>query len=559
MKLFLQEYSGFDRFESFKDKIIVKKDGKIGVVSVFGTVIVPLGKYSYIADFNDEFVLVSDSSINGVGKCGVLDKNFNEVIPPIYISINYLFDELFIVTDSNGCTIVNYVNQPVLKNHYEKLKLIDDYLFEFTKNEKKGIIDINENIIVPPIYYSITKIKGANLICLYSSKTELSVCDYYGNIIIEKGNYDIHSINGKFLVKNTHLSYNSSKIGVDFLSIEGKLLKRFDYHTLLHNGEDSNSVLLCHPSTDKYLFVHEDMSEVPVKIKNLEHMSYLGKGLYAVRKNNIFGFRYEGVIDDSGKIIVPLKYDSVSLTRDGNIYTSLCGVLGLYTREGKQLLMTVYTQITNFFENKAFATYYGGYKCIDENGDTLFRKKCKRVVKNLRFTNGLATVEYDMNNKKYMTIVDEKGKDLLSGYNFRPSDVYRSDDFFIFEIEPETEDDICKVGVLDKECKLVIPPNYYSIRFDDGVFTCKKVLSTYYFSVGGKNLKNERVADLYKALVCQLDLLMNYAIDLIYRTKMNFEANKKCREIAEKFKNYGEALKKEFLDYKNIEDNETTS
>ena len=121
----------------------VDKIYKFGFIDKqFKIVISP--KYDYASRFKGGYALVS---LNG--KWGVINKKGKVVIPFKYSKyIHLLPNEKFIVFESNYFKVVNTSLEVLLQSSYPMFYLFDGLLASY-KNEKWGIIDLNNNEVLP--------------------------------------------------------------------------------------------------------------------------------------------------------------------------------------------------------------------------------------------------------------------------------------------------------------------------------------------------------------------------------------------------------------------------
>jgi|GEM_PF-3808723 len=180
-----------------------------------------------------------------------------------------------------------------------------------------------------------------------------------------------------------------------------------------------------------------------------------------------------GLADFSGKIILPLAYDSVLVDREGFVRGKLGGYWGLYDSKGKELLQPVYSGLSKPSE-KTVATKnkQGLWGYVSFSGDTILSFQYTYAG---NFKNDSATVGI----KGKLVVIDKVGKVLVPTkyypqYHFG---LYHKEDTINCYVYPshfhyqyaDAGDGYILVkqgkykGVVNKAGKLIVPIEYDSI------------------------------------------------------------------------------------------------
>ena len=124
----------------YQKPILLFKGNKIGCVNSNGEIIRPI-ENDYISDFyNDEAVIKKD-------KVGVINSIGKEVIPLIYEEVHIGEDKKYIVKKDGVFYLYNLENLEKLDVDY--IYKVSSNLFVFSKNEKFGVMSIENKIVVP--------------------------------------------------------------------------------------------------------------------------------------------------------------------------------------------------------------------------------------------------------------------------------------------------------------------------------------------------------------------------------------------------------------------------
>lgn len=130
-------------YGTFKNRFAFKKNGKIGVCSSTGSVLLT-PRYEQVFFVNDNrFIVMHDSLF------GVVDQNGNWIVSPIYTYI---------------------------QNHYSSFFEVNDY-------SKKGVLDKDGNILVPTRYDEV-------------------YCSENGILTLKNGKYGFYTLEGKLILAN---------------------------------------------------------------------------------------------------------------------------------------------------------------------------------------------------------------------------------------------------------------------------------------------------------------------------------------------------------------------
>jgi len=129
------------------NRLLVKYDGKFGVIDLNENTIVPIkykkfervGQNLFITKLNGYYG-ICDSSNN------ILVKNENDKISALY--------DTFIIENQNKYGLTDKNGKIILQLEYDKIKKLGEYIL-IEKNNKYGVLDSAGNIIAEPIYKKI--------------------------------------------------------------------------------------------------------------------------------------------------------------------------------------------------------------------------------------------------------------------------------------------------------------------------------------------------------------------------------------------------------------------
>ena len=177
------------------------------------------------------------------------------------------------------------IGNVVIKPEYLRLSMTGDVLIATKQSGNwytTGIIDVNGNVLVPFQYYKISSI-----FWMYQT-------DHTGYWEVTDSNTCLTGILGP----------NYSMI-VPTMYSDVKILSRDDGYFLVsntHNADRSNSFDLSKGFLDNQWGVYDRLGNFIIPCE-YDDISYLGDGLFSVRKNELVG-----VLNSQGETILPLEY-----------------------------------------------------------------------------------------------------------------------------------------------------------------------------------------------------------------------------------------------------------
>lgn len=259
-----------DKKEKFiKTTKIINGKKKVGIINFKNEIIIP-HEYEHFGDFNDKYIIASKNN-----KVGVIDFNNKKTIDFNY-TIIFFTNNTFQTRDSlKEITFLDSNNSNFLNKKFSKIYYIPQYeILKVCENGKYGLYNNLWKLIAPIKYEDIGE-------------------------SIKNGLY-IAKINDKYDLYDT-LGNNVTKVGYDLI---------IDNHAERMFYKDDNTLPYLVVKNKKFGFINHKGE----KITEIEYDYFKrkdGLGIYNdwtlnitfVCKNNLYG-----MIDKTGKIIIPLKY-----------------------------------------------------------------------------------------------------------------------------------------------------------------------------------------------------------------------------------------------------------
>ncbi|WP_281636531.1 WG repeat-containing protein [Flavobacterium marginilacus] len=251
------------------------KNGYYGVISRNNKVLIPF-KWAEISSISgvENYFILQDKKTNLRGLYSLLNGKF--VIPCEYQYIQTVDkSNYFKVDNEKGSNLVSIDNKPKFKKWYTQINSVSSSKNFIVKlNDKMGIIDENENIVLPIEYKDIKTYP-------YNDGSFLAVN--------KEGKYGCVLINGKISLPFEYDQINTS------------------YSNNLKTTKNNKCGLIQVNSGTPYEIVTCEYDNI-----NIENETFI------VEKNGLFG-----MLDSFGKLIAPCEYESIDkVVSKNNNYSS---------------------------------------------------------------------------------------------------------------------------------------------------------------------------------------------------------------------------------------------
>jgi len=132
--------------------IFVKKDGFWGIIDINGNILIPI-EYQNIEYFNDEYFIIEENNLKRF-----YNLNDNQFIDDYYFDSYYVLEKYTRINRSGKQTLIENKNpcKLLFPFFYEDIYTSDGNLFYVKEKDKQGIIDKNNEIVIPIIYDAVT-------------------------------------------------------------------------------------------------------------------------------------------------------------------------------------------------------------------------------------------------------------------------------------------------------------------------------------------------------------------------------------------------------------------
>lgn len=332
-------FDGRTAYFEENSELLLSRNGKWGVITPKGNIKVP---FDY--DFMDYFTYGEDNGIGIVvkknGKYGIINNENKVVLPPRFIEYFGAFKEHAILGDSEQSLSFWSVKGTETKNLSNLIERNDSlhrsYLAKISKNGKFGLLDANAKLLIPLKYDGISHIQyspselwiykngdkyglftqdGVELTkAIYDEIASDNHYDFYGLKVRTGDKWGIVDFKGKIIVPLEYEETSTFNNGAMIASVKkdglyalinskGKFITGFEFEEIDIWGGFN---LTCLKKNGKYGYANgKGEMLTPCHFDN--KIADFRTDYFLVSKDGKFGY-----LDRNCKMVTPIKYDSAS-------------------------------------------------------------------------------------------------------------------------------------------------------------------------------------------------------------------------------------------------------
>lgn len=260
-------------------------------------------------------------------KYGVIDKNNKILVNADYSSIIIPNPEkpVFIVEQEGDVKVLNDKNEQILTEYSEiapiRLKnvasslMYEKSVLVYTKDGKKGLIDLEGNKIIEPVYETIDSISYKEGELIVKREGKFGMINIKGNDLV-KAKYDQISVDG-FYIDGEGYKYAGYIVSektnegyrYGYVDVNGKLLMKMEYNDLerITDIEDKEQIYVLVAKNGKYGVFKNNEEIISNDYQSIRYDK--PNNVFIVERNKKYG-----VFDINGKEIIPIKYSQIDIT-----------------------------------------------------------------------------------------------------------------------------------------------------------------------------------------------------------------------------------------------------
>lgn len=327
---------------------------KIGYMDNNGKIITP-PIYNYGTDFYGDYANIIKDSIYGF-----IDKQGNETLFEKYDKTFFYYCNTGIASKNGQYTLINREGKPLIKFSDKAIKIFGFNTFSTKENNNKTLYNSDGKIIfknkknlkISSHYmFSNSTLAYEKII---EGKTKTGLIDLEGNILVKPVYDDIIYYISKY---NLYVVKNNNKWG--FINKYGKKIIPVNYDKIRSIDEN----LIVAKKGDKWGFINlENETVIPFIYDDAYGFS---SGIAFVKKGE-----YYGCIDKKNKVKIDFKLESNKTLFFGKKLAVLKqgGKYGFIDKKGRNRIPAIYDKTFPFYNNKAYVELNGKYGFINRKG-----------------------------------------------------------------------------------------------------------------------------------------------------------------------------------------------
>jgi hypothetical protein len=505
---------------SFSQDLVSYKDenGKYGYKDKEGDVVI-LAQYDDVDWAFDAEQKLARVQLNE--KYGFINHEGKRVIDIIYEYSALEPDEnglIKVTNDIGKDALIDQTGKTVLDFKYDALYHVVDTLYKVELNGKEGIISLHGNEIVPIEYnhlgvygdlHDYNGNKSETYLLVTKDYINWGVIDFKGRIVIpfeydwfiEAFGCSGHCITYHPVMLNRTKKWSYSDKHANFLT-------DFKYDWAGHFMGNIAPFMI----KNKYGFLNKNMNEIcPAKYDDIGYYALDSLTLIPVNQGAIAktiteedGYTWVerkggkwGFINQQGKEVISVKYDSVELFRDGVALVQHQGKWGIINEVGKEVLKCSFNNISNIkgggsWISKSDTVIYVEYRTVSQNNKVGLLTKDFELVGECIYDE----IETQWGQLGHILITKKDGKFGYINLKSKKIIVPKYDEIRSFYFESFRSEILAKVklnskfGYIDEEGNEVIPPIYEDdYYFFEGKAEVTLNGRTFYIDKNGNEIK----------------------------------------------------------------------
>ncbi len=418
--------------------------------------------------------------IEGIGykiqlfdKWGILDKNYNPILPCIYDNIYYYYDSMIVVIRDYKIGFLDKNLKEIIPCKYDDSRIVDESRAWVAKEDKWGLIDKNGGVIIPFIYDYVRKAENGIIWVVKDDKWGL--IDESGKQLLPFIYDKVGPISmGKVWVKNENLNA--------IINLKGDLIQNCNYegitgleyaHAIVSDGngkcgiiDDSYNEIIplkydsIRLQPEGYIYELTDESGmVESKYVSYDGDTIMTESQYCGRWSEEEASEFYR-LENERKDRLKDKYDSIWQFSEGLSRVRKDGKYGFIDANDNVIIPLIYSVAKNFSEGLAAVKEGDKYGYINQKGELVIDCQFNDAT---NFCNGYGNVR--MSNKKLWGAINQEGKLVI---DCKYDHIYADKEGFIYVMIDH------KHGFYNKDGSIIIQPVFDNLYMKDGIITAYK-------------------------------------------------------------------------------------
>ena len=389
--------------------------------------------YRYIGNESEGYISISDGK-----NVGYISTNLEQVIGLKYPVLDNM-----------------KINDDVDLSNFK----VKDGLFPYTSENKIGLVDKDENIVIDAKYDYINVISKDFIIV--SDNGNYNIINSKGEIMFPSSFQDIATIED---VDNLYLAYNNNKVGLIDINNNFLLECNYDNVSVLVDDVSSNYLINATRDNNVELYLYSDgRLDLVNNFSNIDVMFFSNDDIYMADfegKYSIYNIEAKSLktLNNTYVAIEPY-YNGIALAVNEN------GLIGYIDKDENIVIdyQYSYDKSTSFKNGMAVVGENDNVGVINKNDEKIIPFK----YVDIDIIDDKSFIVLDKNNKMY--IIDNKENKVSNVYDY-----INITDFKDIFLVSKTSNSKTLYGIINSNGKEIVPVKYEDIKISNNYFILKQ-------------------------------------------------------------------------------------
>lgn len=337
------------------------KDNKAGVVNKMGEIIVE-PTYDVEPDILNSFYKDGVAIVHKNEKYGFIDKDGKEIIPCEYEEAFPFAEGMAVVKKRGKYGFVDKKGQVIVSFSYDNAYSFSGGLALVNKDGKFGYINIKGEAVIPLTFDNANSFIGE--LAIVEKGGCYSIINKKGDVVkVFKTGWLRDFSDGLAIYENEE----NDEIKYGFIDEKGSLViprNYYSYRGCYGDFRDGYATVFKYEEEKFGVIDKSGKTIIPFMFDFIEENS---EGLFCVNKDGKRGF-----YDTNGNCVIPCKYDNANSFSEGLAAVQQGNLWGFVDKSGNMIIQTLFDEVNNFSDNLAIVKKDGKYGIIDKTGKSTF-------------------------------------------------------------------------------------------------------------------------------------------------------------------------------------------
>jgi len=326
---------------------IIKSADKYGLINDELKVICPV-RYDQLIPIGDDHYLARLS-----GKMGVLKPDHTIAVPFIYDSLYADRKELRAFRKIEGWSLIDRKNNTLTQKNYDGIAAQNNHVFPVTNNHYWGAVNASGNEIIHCVFDSLIEISDDMLVVKF--KSQYGIINKNENWIVPPQAQPIHLINNQLYFQRDAYNIFIKNFSGDVIYFTNNRMEFKDDFFIEYLPDGTEKTIDYQGRTIT--------RTSPPMVTNVQRIFQSSEGLRGVQRDGKFGF-----IDDRGRLRIANRYDDIGEFHEGLAAFKLIGKWGFINSTDQVIIHPNYEKVSPFHNGLSVVYRNGKAGVINTKG-----------------------------------------------------------------------------------------------------------------------------------------------------------------------------------------------